>query len=60
MSGKAMNSIEKLNKEVEVLGTVLKTFTVISLIIIALYSFYGWSLITTINRQQSTINQLQP
>ena len=55
-----MNSIEKLNKEIEVLGTVLKSFTVIALIIIALYSFYGWSVITTINRQQSTINHLQP
>jgi len=38
-----MNSIEKLNKEVEVLGTVLKTFTVIALIIIAVYFFYAFN-----------------
>jgi len=55
-----MNSINKLNKELETLDTVLKSFTVIALLIIALYSFYGWSVITTINRQQSTINHLQP
>lgn len=55
-----MDSIEKLNKEIELLNIVLKSFMVIALIIIALYSFYAYSILekdsSTINHQPSTIS----
>jgi len=37
-----MKTIEQLEKEIDLLGVILKTFTVVALVIIAIYSLYAF------------------